>query len=81
MNEMRRLQNRKRSAGGAIERLALLRIHGILLDHANLGTAATVPLDDLLDAAACAWTAARRNAASLPDPPEDRGALAVAIWY
>lgn len=81
MNDMRRLEGGKKSAGGAFARLDLLRRHGIVLDQANLGTAQTVPLDDLLDAAACAWTAARKNAVSLPDPPEDRGGLAVSIWY
>ena len=81
MNDMRRLENRKKSAGGALERLALLRRHGIVLDPASLGTAESVPLDDLLDAAACAWTAARKDAVPLPEPPENRGGLAVAIWY
>ncbi len=50
-------------------------------DPGTLGAAATVPLDDLLDAAACAWSAARTGAVSLPDPPEKRDGLAVAIWY
>jgi hypothetical protein len=38
-----------------------------------------VPLDDLLDA--CAWTAARESAVSLPDPPERVNGVSVAIWY
>jgi predicted RNase H-like nuclease len=81
MNEMRRLKFRKKSAGGAFERLGLLRKHGINIDPGTLGAAATVPLDDLLDAAACAWTAARARAVSLPDPPESRDGLSIAIWY
>ena len=81
MNDMRRLKYSKKSAGGAFERLGLLRKHGINIDPERLGAAATVPLDDLLDAAACAWTAARADAVSLPDPPEICGGLAVAIWY
>lgn len=81
MNDMRRLRFRKKSAGGAFERLGLLRKHGINVDPGTLGGAATIPLDDLLDAAACAWTAARRDAVPLPDPPEGRDGLAVAIWY
>jgi predicted RNase H-like nuclease len=81
MNGMKRLKFRKKSAGGAFERLELLRKHGINIDRGMLGKAATVPLDDLLDAAACAWTAARAGAVSLPDPPESRDGLAVAIWY
>lgn len=81
MNDMRRLKYRKKSAGGAFERLGLLRRHGINIDPGTLGAVATVPLDDLLDAAACAWTAAREDAVSLPDPPEARDGLAIAIWY
>ena len=75
MNDMRRLKFRKKSAGGAFERLGLLRKHGINIDPGTLGGAATIPLDDVLDAAACAWTAARRDAVSLPDPPERRDGL------
>ncbi len=81
MNDMRRLRFRKKSAGGAFERLGLLRRHGINIDPGTLGPVATVPLDDLLDAAACAWTAARRDAVPLPDPPELRDGHPVAIWY
>jgi predicted RNase H-like nuclease len=81
MNEMRRLKHRKKSAGGALERLALLARHGINIDRGRLGPAAGVPLDDLLDAAACAWSAARSRPVSLPDPPERREGLAQAIWY
>jgi predicted RNase H-like nuclease len=81
MNDMKRLKYRKKSAGGAFERLGLLRKHGINIDPGMLGAAGTVPLDDLLDAAACAWTAARSGAVSLPDPPESRDGLSVAIWY
>jgi predicted RNase H-like nuclease len=81
MNDMRRPRFRKKSAGGAFERLGLLRRHGINIDPGTLGPVATVPLDDLLDAAACAWTAARRDAVPLPDPPEVRDGHPVAIWY
>jgi len=81
MNGMKRLKHRKKSAGGAFERLSLLGKNGINIDRGSLGAASTVPLDDLLDAAACAWTAARKDAVSLPSPPEPLGGLAVAIWY
>jgi predicted RNase H-like nuclease len=81
MNGMKRLGHRKKSAGGAFERLGLLRRHGINVDPGALGGAASVPLDDLLDAAACAWTAARADPVPLPDPPEQRDGLSVAIWY
>lgn len=81
MNGMKRLKHRKKSAGGAFERLELLRKHGINIDRGMLGRAASVPLDDLLDAAACAWTAARPDPVSVPDPPESRDGLSIAIWY
>jgi predicted RNase H-like nuclease len=76
------LRHRKKSAGGAVERLALLRRHGIELDE--LEESAAVPLDDVLDAAAAAWSAQRiaaGTAVSLPDPPEVVDGSAVAIWY
>jgi predicted RNase H-like nuclease len=42
------------------------------------------PIDDVLDAAAAAWSAnriAKGEAVSLPDPPESKDGLQVAIWY
>lgn len=82
MNELRPLRYRKKSAGGALERIELLRAHGIVL--AELGVAAAVPLDDVLDGAAAAWTAQRialGTAKSLPDPPEAIDGREVAIWF
>jgi predicted RNase H-like nuclease len=76
------LQYKKKSAGGALERMVLLREHGIEL--AELDAAATAPLDDVLDATAAAWSAqriARGEARSLPDPPELVDGQRVAIWY
>ncbi len=81
MNERRPLRYGKKSAGGALERMALLRRHGIELD---LHAAAVAPLDDVLDAAAAAWTATRiagGEARTLPDPPETVEGRRVAIWY
>ena len=82
MNDGGPLRHRKKSAGGALERMQLLRDHGIVLR--DLGAAATVPLDDVLDAAAAAWSATRivhGTARSLPDPPEPRDGRQIAIWY
>lgn len=76
------LRHRKKSAGGALERIELLRRHGIELT--DLGPAASAPLDDVLDAAAAAWSAQRiaaGTAGTLPDPPEVIGGHPVAIWY
>jgi predicted RNase H-like nuclease len=82
MNGGSPLRHRKKAAGGALERLALLERHGISLG--SLGESAFAPLDDVLDAAAAAWTANRIAlgiAATLPDPPEIVGGRRVAIWY
>ena len=62
--------------------LELLRRSGI--DLAAIGAAAASPLDDVLDAAAAAWSAHRiacGKARSLPDPPELLEGLRAAIWY
>jgi predicted RNase H-like nuclease len=74
----------KKSWNGLGERLALLEREGIRLPRAlpELGSAG---IDDVVDAAAAAWTAqriARGTAVSLPDPPEagPRGER-IAIWY
>jgi predicted RNase H-like nuclease len=75
------LRYRKKSAGGVFERLELLRRHGIELG--DLGEAATCPIDDVLDAAAAAWSAHRialGTAGSFPDEPEVVDGLRVAIW-
>lgn len=82
MNRSRPLRHRKKTAGGALERIELLRREGIELT--GLSSAASAPLDDVLDAAAAAWTAQRiwsGTARSLPDPPELVEERPVAIWY
>ena len=81
MNGGRPLGYRKKSAGGAFERLSLLEREGI---NVRVGEAAAAPLDDVLDAAAAAWSAHRIAAGiakTLPDPPEDVDSSQVAIWY
>ncbi len=82
MNGWEPLRHRKHAAGGAIERLALLHANAIHLDE--LGVAGSVPLDDVLDAAAAAWSAHRRasgRAVPVPDPPELVNGRPAAIWY
>jgi predicted RNase H-like nuclease len=82
MNDGIPLGYRKKSAGGALERIEILRRHGITLD--TLGAAASVPLDDVLDAAAAAWSARRIGsgiASRLPDPPQTLAGREVAIWF
>ena len=82
MNDGRPLSYRKKSAGGALERVALLQHHGIHMDE--LGETATAPLDDVLDAAAAAWSAERIAlgiAETLPASPERVDGMTLCIWY
>ncbi|MDI9886446.1 DUF429 domain-containing protein [Streptomyces sp. HNM0645] len=80
----RPLSYRKKSWAGQMVRRGLLREAGVVLPD-ELGGAGSVPPDDVLDAAAAAWSAdriARGRARSLPDPPQlgDRD-RPIAIWY
>ncbi len=82
MNDRRPLRHRKKSTGGALERVELLRAHGI--DLSGIGESSRAPLDDVLDAGAAAWSAHRIGSGlgvCLPDPPERVGDRDVAIWY
>jgi predicted RNase H-like nuclease len=86
MNGELSLRYRKKSAGGMLERMELLKRHGITIELEVLEESAVVPLDDVLDAAACAWSATRiargdGSAVSLPDPPQQIDGHRVAIWY
>ncbi|MBF5082761.1 DUF429 domain-containing protein [Quadrisphaera sp. INWT6] len=72
MDGGRPLAARKKSWAGAVRRRSLLAAHGVVLPD-ELGEAGAAAVDDVLDAAAVAWTArrvARGEARSLPDPPE-----------
>jgi hypothetical protein len=82
MNDGRPLRFRKKSSGGALERIELLNHHGI--DLTRLEATASAPLDDGLDAAAAAWSAHRISlgiASTLPAPPEHVAGRKVAIWH
>jgi predicted RNase H-like nuclease len=82
MNDERPLAYRKKSAGGVLERVELLHRHGI--DVTQLEESASAPIDDVLDAAAAAWSAHRigvGTACTLPDPPEVVDGRGIAIWY
>src|ERR1700733_13010233 len=73
----------KKTWNGQMARRALLARAGIRLPD-DLAGAGTVPADDVLDAAAVAWTAdriARGQAASFPRPPQpDDSGHPIAIW-
>jgi predicted RNase H-like nuclease len=76
---------RKTTWAGMEIRRKLLAQQGIPLSS-DLGRAGQLAaVDDVLDAAVCAWTARRvanGAAVSLPDPPERFGdGIACAIWY
>ena len=74
----------KRAWNGQHERRLLLEAFGIDLPDRLPGAVGSAPADDVLDAAAMAWTArrvARGEAKSLPNPPELIEGLPVAIWY
>ena len=78
------LRSRKSTWAGAVQRRALLARAGIILDG-DLGLAGEqAGVDDVLDAAAAAWTARRVSQGSarcLPDPPEIfSDGLPGAIW-
>ncbi len=74
----------KKTWDGQRDRLERLRSVGIELPD-RLGASGAVPADDILDAAAAAWSAYRIGcgvATSVPDPPQlnERGQH-LAIWY
>jgi predicted RNase H-like nuclease len=77
------LSTSKKTWAGVNERLALLSAHGVEI-AADLGPAGcTAGPDDVVDAAALAWTALRigtGDAISLPSPPEHLDGWPAAIW-
>ncbi len=84
LNRCTPLLHRKNSWNGLMMRLELLRKAGLELPP-NLEGLDDMQPDDVVDAAAAAWSAlrvARGEAHSLPEPPEiGRRGRPVAIWY
>ena len=77
------LHHPKKTWNGQMTRRLLLEGEGISLPP-DLAEAGAVPPDDVLDAAAAAWSGRRKAhglAQSLPDPPEVLSGTAAAIWY
>ena len=74
----------KKTWAGMIERRAALAAHGVVIDSITGPATVQGATDDLLDAAAVAWSAQRVAAGaarSFPHPPEDLGdGESAAIW-
>jgi predicted RNase H-like nuclease len=84
LNQRRPMQSNKKTSEGSLERLELLRpIFPKISDHLE-NRLPRVGADDLLDAAAAAWTALRwhrHEAESVCTPEIDEVGLAVTIYY
>ncbi len=77
------LDQPKKTWNGQMARRLLLAGEGIRIPT-DLGVAGAVAPDDVLDAAAAAWSGRRKahgSANSLPHPPEVLSGTAAAIWY
>ncbi len=77
------LDHPKKTWNGQMARRLLLEGEGISIPI-DLGVAGAVAPDDVLDAAAAAWSGRRKAhglAESLPDPPEVLSGIKAAIWY
>ena len=74
----------KKTWHGMVERRRALEAAGITLDAIDVAVGSVVPVDDMLDAAAAAWTATRLlagTARSIPSVPSQfAGSRAIAIW-
>lgn len=73
----------KRSWAGAEQRRMLLAREGLFLAGTLGDAGGRAGVDDVLDAAAVAWSAARvatRDAHPIPEPPELLGGVPAAIW-
>jgi predicted RNase H-like nuclease len=84
LNRRRPMKHNKKTREGSLERLALLRGVFPRIENHLANPPPRVGADDLLDAAAAAWSAVRlHNAEALPvcTPEHDEKDLSVAIWY
>ena len=73
----RHLRQPKKTWAGMHDRLDILNAQDILLPDSDLGPAGSVPPDDLIDAAAAAWTAGRIAAGTA----ESVGDALARIWF
>lgn len=74
----------KKTWDGLMQRRALLSAAGLAISDVVGEASRRGAADDIVDAVACAWTAARiarGEASPLPDPPQRLEGREVAIWY
>jgi predicted RNase H-like nuclease len=84
LNQRQPMRHNKKTSDGVSERIALLRPLFPDIDRHLANRTLRVGADDLLDAAAAAWTALRWNrneAESVCSPERDPRSLATTIWY
>jgi predicted RNase H-like nuclease len=84
LNQRRPMKHNKKTKEGAAERVALLRRVFLQIERHLANRPPRVGADDLLDAAAAAWTALRshqRQAECVCSPEVDEKGLAVTIYY
>jgi predicted RNase H-like nuclease len=84
LNQHRPMAHNKKAQEGIAERIALLRRVFPEIETHLVNRPRAVGADDLLDAAAAAWTALRRHrneAECVCTPERDAKDLSVAIWY
>ena len=84
LNQRRPMKHNKKTKDGVAQRIALLRPVFPEIDRHLANRPAHVGADDLLDAAAAAWTALRINkgeAQCVCQPERDANGLQTTIWY
>jgi len=84
LNQRRAMAHNKKTKEGTAERITLLRHPFAQIERDLANRPSGVGADDLLDAAAAAWTALRWNrneAESVCSPERDPRSLATTIWY
>lgn len=80
MNGDRPMSHPKRTWTGMTTRLALLRRHGLTVD-AEVGSAGDVAADDMIDAAALAWSAMRIATGNGRHAPDQLSPGSPSIWW
>lgn len=80
MNGDRPMSHPKRTWTGMRTRLALLADHGLEVD-ADVGDAGAVAADDMIDAAALAWSAMRIAVGEAEHAPASLSPEAASIWW